>query len=404
MSQVGLDEEPIIDDRNDDPEIADDVRTEKSKGELWWQKNQVLVQAAIGFVALIGLVLAVGFVTSSAKANKYVILISIDGFRWDYFEHYPNQTANLQKIARSGVKAEYIKPSFPTKTFPNHYTIVTGLYPESHGIISNSFYDPKTHSEFSATLNSSALNDGWWFGGEPIWATVQKQGMKAGCVFWLGCDATIGGHTPDYNVKFNRSMPYSDRISQVIGWLSQPQERPNLITIYFDQVDIAGHTYGPEPSRPLEYAIASVDEAIGEIFEKVSSLDIGGSVDFVVVSDHGMTEVSENRVIFLDDYVDISATLHVELSTISLIYVNDTNMTDTILSNLTSAHPNMTAYSKDQIPIEFHYANNSKISEIVVICDLGWTLTTRAEFNKNPTQFNGGNHGYSNLYQDMRYR
>src|SRR5688572_15430716 len=213
-----------------------------------------------------------------------VILISFDGFRWDYETKAP--APNLRSLAARGVRAESLIPSFPTKTFPNHYTIVTGLYPGHHGIVANNIHDPSTGRTLTLA-NRKEVGDPMWWGGEPIWVTAQRQGLTSGAVFWPGSEAPIGGMYPRCWKLFDDSYPPDDRVDEILGWLELPPvERPRFITLYFSDVDSAGHSFGPD-SIEVQEAVRRVDGYLGRLLKGLDARGLTNAVNVVVVSDHG---------------------------------------------------------------------------------------------------------------------
>ncbi|MGC3960415.1 MAG: ectonucleotide pyrophosphatase/phosphodiesterase [Verrucomicrobiota bacterium] len=234
--------------------------------------------------------------------NQTVILVSLDGFRADYLEKF--QPANLLKLAAQGVRAKRLIPAFPSLTFPNHYTLVTGLYPERHGIIGNNFYDPTFKTNYNA-FNSGSSESRWW-GGEPIWVTAIKQGRTANCMFWPGPQAEIGGVRPTEWKPFKKDTTFNECVDTVLGWLKQPAEkRPSFVTLYFHEPDTAAHHDGVN-SPQVTTAVALVDNALGRLTSGIERLQLTNAVNLVVVSDHGMADLSTNRVIALGDLVDMS--------------------------------------------------------------------------------------------------
>ncbi len=234
------------------------------------------------------------------KDLPYVVMLSVDGFRWDYADKVP--TPNLDKVARMGVKAESLKASFPTKTFPNHYSMATGLYPDHHGIVMNSFYDPATGQHYSI-FDREAVEDGYFYGGEPIWVTAENQGVIAGSYFWVGSEAEIKGVRPTYWKKYEHEFPYKQRIDSVISWLQKPAEvRPHLVLWYFDEPDHSGHKFGPD-SKELEDKIIELDFLIGYFISEIQKLAYADKINVIVTSDHGMANISEERKVALEDHL-----------------------------------------------------------------------------------------------------
>jgi predicted AlkP superfamily pyrophosphatase or phosphodiesterase len=222
-----------------------------------------------------------------AILKPYVILISADGFRYDYAEKY--SAKNLLKIAEKGVSAKALIPSFPTLTFPNHWSLITGLYPAHHGLIDNYFYDYQK-KKFYAMSNKEAAEDGSWYGGTPLWSLAEKQGMLSASMMWVGSASAAGGERPTYYYHYHEKFSPNEKVEKVIDWLQLPEDRrPHLISLYFPEVDGAGHHFGPE-SQQAEQAVRLVDDAVGNLINKVNNLGLQ-NVNYIFVSDHGMIQV-----------------------------------------------------------------------------------------------------------------
>ncbi len=228
-----------------------------------------------------------------AVAKPYVILISADGFRSDYSEKY--KAENLLKFAESGVSAKALIPSFPTITFPNHWTLITGLYPAHHGLIDNYFYDYKK-KEFYKMSSKENAEDGTWYGGTPLWSLAEKQGMLSASMMWVGSASDAGGARPTYYYHYHEKFSPNEKVDKVINWLKLPEDRrPHFITLYFPEVDGSGHRFGSD-SKETENAVHLVDEAVGNLVEKVKQLGLK-NVNFIFVADHGMIKVDvENPI------------------------------------------------------------------------------------------------------------
>src|ERR1700680_2226694 len=223
--------------------------------------------------------------TNSPAALKahYLVLVSLDGFRWDYARR--DGATHLLALGKQGVWApQGMIPSFPSLTFPNHFTIVTGLYPEHHGIVANSFYDPKRKERFSYT-DPKSNGDGSWYGGTPLWVLAEQQGMRSASFFWPGSEAEIQGKRPSYYMSYDHKFPDEKRVEQVLAWLRlPPDKRPHFITLYYSNVDDAGHVFGPAAPETGE-AVRHVADMIGALTDGIAT--IGLPVDLIVVSDHG---------------------------------------------------------------------------------------------------------------------
>lgn len=324
-----------------------------------------------------------------------LILISLDGFRWDYIERYAPPT--LQRLAARGVQADRLIPVFPSKTFPSHYSAVTGLYPEHHGIISNTMYDAEMDARFSLSLREAIIDQRWW-GGEPIWVTAEKQGRTAATYFWPGSEAPIQGIRPTYWFEYDGRIPGEERIEQVLAWLDAPKdERPDIITLYFSDVDGAGHRHGPD-SREVEEAIERVDAYLGQLVAGLEDRGTLDEVNLIITSDHGMAATSPERVIILDDYFDPDEAHIVDFSPVLMMYPPEGHA-DEIYDAL-SRNPHLEVFRKDELPERFHL-DHPRTPPLIAVADEGWVITTRASHEENPDRFRGGAHGYDNLAESM---
>ena len=317
--------------------------------------------------ALTALVVAVLLFTGAARQAErpILILISLDGWRWDYLDRA--QTPNLRKLAAAGVRAEGLIPSFPSKTFPNHYTIVTGQWPEHHGIISNTMVDRSIGPD-RFTMTSATAKDARWWGAEPIWVTAIRQGQRASTLFWPGAEAPIGGIRPTDWLPYSDSYPNADRVKQVLGWLARPEgQRPTFITLYFSDVDSAGHESGPE-SKEVLAAAARLDALVGTLVDGVTHLGLSNRTNYVVVSDHGMSQLSRDRVITLDDYLDLSTVDVVEWSPVLQIIPRAGTGEDAYRA-LKGKHPSLAVYRREEMPLHLHYRTNPRIPPIIGLAD-----------------------------------
>ena len=231
--------------------------------------------------------------STAALAKPYVILISADGFRYDYAEKY--KAKNLLRLAERGVSAKAMIPSFPTITFPNHWSLITGLFPAHHGLIDNYFYDYQRKS-FYKMSNKENAEDGTWYGGTPLWSLAEKQGLLSASMMWVGSASDAGGARPTYYYHYHEKFTPNEKVEKVVDWLKLPENRrPHFITLYFPEVDGAGHHYGPD-SQEAEQSVQLIDEAIGNLIKKVTELGLN-NVNFIFVADHGMIKVDiENPI------------------------------------------------------------------------------------------------------------
>lgn len=237
----------------------------------------------------------------ATEAKHYVVLVSLDGFRYDYATKYGAK--HILALAKEGASApDGMVPSYPSITFPNHYTLVTGLYPEHHGIVANTFYDPARKERYSYT-DKAAVTDGSWYGGTPLWVLAEQQGMRSACFFWPGSEAAIQGVRPSYYLAFDNKFPDEKRIDQVVSWLRLPaDERPHFLTLYYSQPDHSGHEDGPD-SPEVRAAVRHVDDLVGKLKSQLDALHL--PLDLIVLADHGMEKV-QGTWIDLDRYADLS--------------------------------------------------------------------------------------------------
>jgi len=329
-----------------------------------------------------------------------VILVSIDGFKWDYLDRY--QAPNLARLAEQGVRSEGLIPQFPSKTFPNHYTIVTGLRLSNHGIISNNMRASDIPGEFGLS-NREVLADPRWWGGEPIWNTAEKQGRIAAAMFWPGSETVIGGRQATYWKPFDDALPHAERVRQVLEWLKLPDgKRPSFLTLYYSEVDNAGHDYGPE-SEQVGNAISNVDRSLGDLVAGVNTLGLVDRVHYVVVSDHGMAALSPDRMILLDDYIDVAKMDIVDWAPLLGLSPKDGNVAR-LYAALKDKHPHLAVYRRDEIPAVYGIAGHPRLPPVIGIADEGWYITSKREVDRwgqGDRRPPGGTHGYDARARSM---
>jgi predicted AlkP superfamily pyrophosphatase or phosphodiesterase len=335
-----------------------------------------------------------GYRNDSGKPVKNtVLLISFDAFRWDYYKLY--STPNLNRMAKDGVKAERLIPSFPTKTFPNHYSIVTGLYPDHHNLIDNSFSAPDL-GLFYRMGDRAAVENPAFYGGEPVWATAEKQGIKAASFFWVGSEAPVGGKYPTYWKKYDEKITYQARIDTVMKWLSYPlDKRPGIVTLYFDEPDLTSHDFGPV-SPETGKVVATLDSIVGVIRKKISSLPDAKKINLIILSDHGIGPVSS------DKYINLRAVIPermiASMTGGNPVYAVNSKegKIDSVLFLLKNVK-GLKAWKKSDLPAKWHYGTNPRIPEILIVADSSWSLGTRSD----GSSIKGGAHGYDNYNSDM---
>ncbi|TVR19838.1 MAG: alkaline phosphatase family protein [Balneolaceae bacterium] len=356
--------------------------------------------------------LFVGFFTSlslfagcdqAAKTEHYdinetnpVLLISIDGFMNEYLDR--NETPNFDHFLEQGVHAEYLIPVFPTKTFPTHWSIATGLYVENHGIISNSFYDYELEARFSFGPPDDTPNDERWWGGEPIWITAENQGLTSATFFWPGSEATIDGVQSTKWVDYDGSVPDITRIDSVMTWLDPAGDvRADFATLYFSFVDSRGHSYGPN-SPEVDEAVKEMDELLGYLLEGIYEIGLSDKLNIILVSDHGMAELSDEKVIFLDEIINLEDVDMVDWSPVAMIKP-DEGKTIEVYEALKANEEHYSVYLREDLPERFRFRDHYRIPEIIMIADVGFTITSRPFFEDRGII--AGNHGYDNRAPEM---
>ena len=348
--------------------------------------SMLLALIVLSGCALLG---SVGTATSRvAQMPVPVVLVSIDGFRPDYLDR--GVTPNLNALAADGVRAEGMRPSFPSNTFPNHYSIVTGLRPDKHGIVENTMRDPEIpDATFQLGAREVMLDRRWWDGAEPVWVTAERRGLPTAVLFWGGAEVPIHGVRPSQSIRFDPLMPPDTRVDTVLNWIDvPPTTRPRFLTLYFNGVDIAGHAYGPYAPE-TNRAIAAVDSAIGRLRDGLRSRGIGANI--LIVSDHGMADAGADKLIPLDrlapqgsyDLVYDGATAGFEAKP---------EKEAILAATLLAPHDHLRCWHKANIPARFHYGHNVRVPAYLCLADVGWAIQSTA----------AGMHGYDNDVPDMR--
>jgi predicted AlkP superfamily pyrophosphatase or phosphodiesterase len=297
--------------------------------------------------------------TTVQQARPYVILVSLDGFRYDYPRKY--SAPNISALGVRGASApDGMTPAYPSVTFPNHYTIVTGLYPAHHGIVGNAFYDPGRKQTYSYHDPATEV-DGTWYGGTPLWVLAEQQGMRTACFFWPGSEADIQGVRPTYYMKYDQKYPDDRRVEQVLMWLKLPAAtRPHFITLYMSDVDGAGHAHGPDSPEVAE-AVAKVDREIGRLVAGLAELKL--PVDLVVLADHGMTKV-DGEWTNLDQYFDKSL---VVTPVEDFLYPKSEADAATMYAALNEKSDKFKVYRNGKVPPELHFDGNPREGDPVVV-------------------------------------
>ena len=337
--------------------------------------------------------------------KQTLILISIDGCRYDYLERY--KPANLNYLARNGVRAKWMIPAFPTKTFPNHYSVATGLYPQNHGIVENNIYDKNFNAVFTLSNREEVQNGRWWF-GEPIWVTAEKQKQTAGSYFFPGTEAEIAGVRPTFWKTYDGKVPNEERVDTVLSWLDLPvQKRPTFLTLYFSDVDDMGHAAGPI-SEETKTAVLRVDGVIGRLIDGLKARRIFNQINIIIVSDHGMAEINYNNAVILDEMFDTNLAEKIlwtgEIVSIFPKEGKEDEIYSTLKSKLNPVQAKI--YRKAELPKRFHYSNSPRIAPLIVLPNEGWITTNRKRFDdmkaRGDMNRKRGNHGYDNALKSMR--
>lgn len=332
------------------------------------------------------------FPTSPGGGPVPVIMISLDGFRNDYL--YQGDTPTLDHLADTGAVAD-MHPSFPSVTFPNHYTLVTGLRPDMHGIVGNRMLDPAIPDEIFDVSRGTGLQDPrWWDGAEPVWVTAETHGLHAASMFWPGTDTPIKGVLPDDWAHYDKTLSADDRITRVLGWFQRPvAERPVLTTIYLEDVDHAGHSDGPN-SKARHAAAATVDHAVGMLLDGLRQNHIIANI--IIVSDHGMAQISPHRAIPLSRLAPVG---EMEIVTSGAYAgINPTPGHERSLADaLAKPHDHVQCWPKDHIPERLHYGRNARVPAFICLADVGWVLTGPRDTHP----VHGGAHGYDPAAPEM---
>ena len=358
----------------------------------------VLVLLAMLFVAFTGEIASAQQPIADLKPT--VILISLDGFRYDYIDKYA--PPELNRLAKDGVRAKWMIPSFPTKTFPNHYTIATGLYPEHHGIVENNVFD---FGEVFKIDDIKKVQDPKWWLGEPIWVTAEKQGMHAAAYFFPGTEAKIGGFLPDSWRTYNGKVPNDLRVDKLLATLDQPQAtRPTVLTLYFSDTDDTGHEFGPD-SDETKYAAWNVDRNISRLIDGLKTRKIDGKVNVIIVSDHGMAAADQRNVVIMDEALPKETMERDPLTTgeIWQIYPK-TGRTDAIMNSLGKLK-HTTCWRKVDVPARLNYNDSPRIAPVICSAEIGWHMSTQKRYDEDTAKPDfpriEGRHGYDNKEQDM---
>jgi predicted AlkP superfamily pyrophosphatase or phosphodiesterase len=332
----------------------------------------------------------------SGDRDRTTILIGLDGFRWDYRDKV--ETPVLDELAASGVVSN-LRPSYPSKTFPSHHTIATGLHPNRHGVVGNTTYDPELDIRFSMGADGAPA-DGRWWGGEPIWVTVEKAGLIAATHFWPGTEAEIDGVRPTHWKPYDGGVTGPERVRQILEWLDLPEaERPKFLTLYFSDVDGAGHYHGPDSEETIQ-AVERVDGYLGILLKGLDDRGLRDRVNLVVAADHGMVQLARDRVVYLDDYIEPDRAGILSLGQHVALWPADEDL-EQVFQALDGAHPALQVFRRGSMPERLHVDGSPRTPPIVGLVEEGWSVSTRSYVERRENAFTGGGHGYDNMVPNM---
>ncbi len=348
------------------------------------------------FIAVIfGLLTACQNPQTKNQQQPYLIVVSMDGFRWDYTDSVP--TPNFDRLAQQGVHATSMQVSFPSKTFPNHYTLATGLTPDHHGIVNNNFYAPDLDEHYSLSKRS-AVEDGRFYGGEPIWNTAKKNGIKTASFFWVGSEADIQGMRPDYWKRYNGKIPFKQRVDTVMHWLNLPtKQRPHLIMWYAHEPDYTGHAAGPH-SPQTDSVVMLMDELLGYFMDRLAQQPMADSVNVIITSDHGMASITPEKCIYLDQHLKENWLANVKGGNPIFNIKAAPNCKDSIVQALRKVEGLQCLDNSDpHTQKTLQYGTHARCLDFTLVPDLGYSIKGRSY----PKLSSKGAHGYSPAYKEM---
>ena len=340
-------------------------------------------------------VLAQSASNAAEHRNKpYVVLISFDGMKPEYLQRI--DLPNFRRVMERGVRSVGMIPTYPSKTFPNHYTIATGMRAESHGIVGNRFWDSARNDSYAMGDTLDVL-DGSWYRGEPIWVTAEKQGMKSASFFWVATEAAIGGVRPSYFKRYSTRTPNFVRVDTVVSWLALPgPARPHMITLYFSETDGAGHDHGPL-SPQVDTAAKNVDAALGRLIDGIAQLPLRDSVYYVLVSDHGMSETHPRWHAALDTLIDMQGVHLAEGGPLANLHIEGGRARAAVLrDSINRRMRHGRAYLRGELPRHLHYDKDPRIGDVVVVMDDHFQIGMA---NRTPRA--GGTHGWDPTLPNM---
>lgn len=355
---------------------------------------------------LLSLFLSLLLQTSLAQTNQpeqydkpYVLLISCDGLRYDYVSRF--QPPNLRQFIDEGVQAFSMISSYPAKTFPNHYTIATGMYPENHGLVDNTFYDPERGETYRISKRE-AVEDGTWYKGTPLWVNAEQNGMVAASYFFVGSEADVQGVRPSYYTKYDGAIPNEKRVQQVLDWLALPTaQRPHMITLYFSDMDDAGHRYGPGDDENIGAALLRLDTIMGQLFDGVEAT--GLPVNIIIVSDHGMIDVSTDKLINTDPLERDDWYRIANNGALAHVYLNAGADKEAAYQFLKAQEAHFRVFPVEDFPFYTSCRDNPRLGDLIVLPDYGYYLrdSRRIALARQGRFLQGGEHGFNPEFPEM---
>lgn len=305
--------------------------------------------------------------------KPYVVLVSFDGFRHDYMEMF--DTPNFDRVAAAGARADGLIPVYPSLTFPAHYSVATGLYPGTHGLVANTFYDRERDGTYSLS-DRETVEDGTWYGGEPIWVTAERQGMASAAFYFVGTEADVQGIRPSRWKPFDPFVPNEVRVDTVLTWLDlPPEERPHMVSLYFAEADYAGHRFGPSQVPEVAEAVELVDQALGRLLDGLEELPHGGDVYVALVSDHGMSHVLPEGHYALDEIADMSGARLTSGGAVGILHVEGGEARiEELRARLDEGMPHARVYRSREAPSQLHLNGHPRFGDLVVVPEEGYTI------------------------------
>ncbi|MEG1611704.1 MAG: ectonucleotide pyrophosphatase/phosphodiesterase [Alistipes sp.] len=332
---------------------------------------------------------------SSFDPNRYVVILSMDAFRWDLAHRA--HTPTLDSLRRAGAYAEMI-PVFPANTFPSHYSMATGLHPDHHGVVNNSFYDRTHQHRMSVFDKEDVRTEGFW-GGEPIWNTAERQGRVANIFMWVGSEVPINGRQATIWTPYSSRPTFYERADWVVNAMTRTTEEiPNLVMWYFEEPDATMHDYGPTSPEVVAQA-EHIDSVLRYFFYKIRQSPVYNKINFIITADHGMTELSPEHTINLYNHLDTTQVIRVVKGSPFGLEVQEEYVDEALRTLRRTGH--MQAWRREAIPAKFHYGTNTeRLTNIIILPEMGWSLNYAA----SPRGLRGkhGAHGYNNFERDMR--